>query len=118
LIVSIDKRLIEPRLWKVEEVYVYALSYCCVGISPEEIVEWKIKALHWEKVSCIQTPKSIKLKFPQMLYEFYWLMQPEVDYSLSGHNKMVLMIIERKSQERIYDKRRKLEKQEGVYQFK
>jgi hypothetical protein len=104
LIIGISKKILSvPSEWKVETLHIYALSRYCIGISPKEIVEWKVNALHHEEVSCEQTSASIKFKLPLMLYNFYGFVQNDLKYSLSGNAETVLMIIEKKdSSEKIY----------------
>lgn len=97
MIVKINKDiLVMPELWNVKELYVYALGWIVIGISPKEITEWKLRALHFEKVECIQTKDSIKFKLPEILYNFYWLMDENMSYTLTGMTDGVLMLIERK----------------------
>lgn len=97
MIISISKVLPFSSLWKTDSLYVYALSRCCVGISPHEVTEWKVIALHWEKVLAVQTPKTMKLKFPEILYNFYGFVQNDLKYSISLNGDIVLMIIEKKN---------------------
>lgn len=92
-IVSIPKAILEVSLWNTSELYVYALSRSCIGISPKVILQWKLNALHWEKVKCITTPKAIKLRLPLILFRFYNLIQKEVKFTLVGSRDIVLMII-------------------------
>lgn len=111
MIVSIDKQILFiPQMWNVEKLYIYALSRSCIGISPKEIVEWKVNALHWEETDCVHTPKTIKFKLPDILYNFYSLVQPEMKYSLSGNGDVVLMILEWKT-ENIYNSKRTVKPQ-------
>jgi hypothetical protein len=110
MIVSIPKEILFiPQSWNVQKLYVYALSRSCIGISPKEIVEWKVNALHWEEVDCVHTPKTIKFKLPDILFNFYSLVQPQMKYSLSGNGDVVLMILEWKG-ENIYEDAKKQSK--------
>lgn len=102
MIVSINKKLIEPSLWKTNSLWIYALSRSVIGISPKEITEWKLKSLHFEQVKCSYTQESIKFRLPDILYNFYWLMDKDMKYSLCGMKDSVLMIIERKATKPIY----------------
>jgi hypothetical protein len=103
MIVSIPKNLPFSSLWKTNKFFVYALSRCCVGISPLEVVEWKVRALHWEEVDVVRTPKTMKFKFPEILFEFYGFIQNDLKYNLTLSGDIVLMIIEKKdSSEKIY----------------
>jgi len=94
--IVIDKQLINPKFWNVEKLHIYALAYACVGISPKELPEWNDHALWHTEVECRVSSNSIRFKFPDLLYEFYYLMQPEMTYSLCGNADVVLMVIERK----------------------
>jgi hypothetical protein len=104
LIVSIPKAILFiPQDWQVETLHIYSLSRYCIGISPKEIVDWKVNALHHEEVSCEHTSATIKFKLPLILYNFYGFVQNDLKYSLSGNGEAVLMIIEKKdSSEKIY----------------
>lgn len=96
MIVSISKHIQFSSLWNTDKFYVYALSRYCVGISPSEVTEWKVMALHWEQVQVTQTPKNMEFKFPQILYNFYGFVQNDLKYSLTLNGGSVLMIIEKK----------------------
>lgn len=97
MIVSIPKAILFcPSKWKVEKLYIYALSRYCIGIAPEPIIEWKVNALHHEEVSCEDTPKTITFKLPIILYNFYGFIQKDMVYALSGNGDAVLMTIEKK----------------------
>jgi hypothetical protein len=103
MIISIPKRIPFSSLWKTDKFYVYALSRCCVGISPKEVTEWKVMALHWEQVQVEETPKNMTFKFPQILYNFYGFVQNDLKYNLTLSGNCILMIIEKKdSSEKIY----------------
>lgn len=103
MIVRIDKQLlVAPELWNTDKLNVYALGWVVIGISPKPITEWKLRALHFEEVDCYQTEKEIVFKLPEILYNFYWLMDENTTYSLCGMTDSVLMFIERK--ENVQDK--------------
>lgn len=110
MIIVINKQILfVPSEWKVETLHIYALSRSCIGISPKEIVEWKVNALDHEEVACEQTSVSIKFKLPTILYNFYNFVQKDLKYSLSGNAETVLMIIEKKdNSEGIYREDREI----------
>ena len=97
---KIDVRLLsDAKRWNVKRLHVYALSSSTIGISPNPIKDWQANALHYERVDCIRTPKSIQFKLPTTLYNFYRLVQPDVRHVLSGiftgAGNAVLMTVER-----------------------
>lgn len=116
MIIGISKQILfVPSEWKVETLHIYALSRSCIGISPKEIVEWKVNALHHEEVACEQTSVNIKFKFPDILYNFYNFVQKDLKYSLSGNADIVLMIIEKKdNSEGIYREDRKIKSKNNL----
>lgn len=96
MIVSIPKDLLLLPFWKGDKLFVYALSRSCIGVSPKEIVEWKVNALHWESVKSLTSPKTIKFKIPDILYRFYNMIQPETRLikTASGDGTIVLITID------------------------
>lgn len=93
--IPFSTRVLNPTNWKTNNFHVYALSYACIGISPTEIPEWNDVALYHEIVECKAGPTSIRFKLPDKLYEFYHLMQPEMQYSITANGNIILIIITR-----------------------
>lgn len=92
--VLINGSVIDPKLWNnYEYLYVYALDYYCVGISPTPIPSWDEVALRIEQVSCKQSDNMIRFMFPEKIARFYHLQEKERGFTLSGNGGIVLMII-------------------------
>lgn len=109
MIISIPKSLIDSRFWKVPEIEVYALSRSCIGVAPKRVTDWYVNSLHYEKVPINITPKTLKFKLPQILYNFYNFVQSETRLNLSSSDSgMTVLIIIDTEENPIYNPRMRM----------
>lgn len=96
--VLINGSILDPKLWDgYEYLYVYALDYYCVGISPIPVKSWDEVALKIEQAQCKQSDNLIRFTFPEKMYGFYHLREKGRGFVLSGNGGVVLMVITRKT---------------------
>jgi hypothetical protein len=86
--------VLDPKLWNDHEyLFIYALDYYCVGITPVSIPEWENCSIYKECVPCKQSDNLIRFMFPEKMYGFYHLMQKDRGFTLSCNGGIILMII-------------------------